>query len=180
MSDLLVREALEETFSDVEKLIYHLVHRFIRTYGGEFDEILSEAYFCFMKAYKEWDPKRGPFIKYLYYLTWMQLMTITTKSYKQKQKQIQLEYISMSTEKTTLPPNHFLEGFGEDALRIINLLKDLPTDLARMFMEEDMFRDIDMRSAESRKNTLKTYLGQTGWSPKRIKFAFADIQEQLA
>lgn len=43
--------AANETYRDVDKLIYRIIHNFIKRYGGEFDDLLSMCNEAFVEAY---------------------------------------------------------------------------------------------------------------------------------
>lgn len=52
-------DQIERAYSDLKNLIYKLTHNFQRRYGGDFDELLSEAHMHFLRACDNYDPERG-------------------------------------------------------------------------------------------------------------------------
>jgi len=65
--------AIEETYLDVEKLIYKLVWSHVNRVGRDFNEALSDAHVGFMQAYERYDG-RVLFSTYCYKYVWGALL----------------------------------------------------------------------------------------------------------
>lgn len=53
------RAAMETTFEDVKRLVYHTAYRFHRRYGGDLQEHIMLAEELFVRAYNSHDPKKS-------------------------------------------------------------------------------------------------------------------------
>ena len=70
---------ITEKYNQVEKLIWFLVHRFQTSYGDRYgtkDELFSLGNETFMNVYQDHDPNKGPFIKRLQTLIWLNFLAL--------------------------------------------------------------------------------------------------------
>jgi DNA-directed RNA polymerase specialized sigma24 family protein len=54
-------KAITETYDEFKDLVYHTCLRLWKRWGGDFDEMVSEAHELFMDAYNTFDYKKSPF-----------------------------------------------------------------------------------------------------------------------
>lgn len=54
-----------DRYEEVARLLYHLCHKFQRSYGGEFDDWLSEAHEAFVLAAQSYRTEKGAFASWI-------------------------------------------------------------------------------------------------------------------
>jgi DNA-directed RNA polymerase specialized sigma subunit len=164
------QDSTEETLKDVQKLIYKTVHEFCAMYKTNFDEMLSEAYLCFMNTIKIYDPQGGrSFSTHLRQRIWFYLFN--TQIRKSKQPVLSREWDEPET-RSAYGFVELLDELNQDAQTIVNLILNSPMDLVRMM-------DHHGGKAKNAKTTLYAYLQKQGWDKKRIEANFNNITTAL-
>lgn len=118
----------------VEKMLYSLAWKTSNAYPVSFEEAKAEAYFAFMKACEQFDPKRGAkFSSWCYFWTWTHLKTFVTKRTVDP-----LCFVELDDDLTgEAPPerSEFMESLAdlsEDAKEIISLLLETPGEILEL------------------------------------------------
>ena len=171
---------IDDTYADVERLIYFSVRKFQRRFGGDFDHYLSEANLIFLKVYnKEIDPAKGTFSTLLCHSIYKQLLNkMPDRRYKvfsldEKTRDGTSYANTVADTSRAFDLEGFCEDLSEDAATVLKLVLDAPTELA----------DIAMGKGDSPCNwrsTVRNYLRQMGWPTGRITETFDEIKGALS
>ena len=166
--------AVTETYSDVERMIGMLVDRCQSRFGGDRDELLSEANIAFMRAYKMFDPKKARFTTYLYHKVWGTLRRhCNTRISRQKRigGVVQInEDLTPTAREFNL--HEFSKLLTEDAMFVAQIALETPNDLKQVLLTKKLKRPSWIR-------TLRRHLLDMGWTMGRIKESFAEIKSIL-
>ena len=162
--------ACDETYQDVEKLIYRLAWNAVDRYGGEFDEYVSAGHLGYMKAYQTHDPSRGAFTTHL----WHCVVNAITDVRRAKERDGRQSLLGDGDEK--LPARNgfdlgrFLTELSEDAKLMVRAVVDSPGDLTLL-----------LRTTSTRqiRRGLYQMLKSVGWSPARIIEYQQEVREAL-
>lgn len=175
--------AITETYEDVERLICKTVWDFIRRYGGDFDELLSEANIGFLKAYDAFDSTKGQFSTLLVVTIWRRLChTFEIKDRERHRGGVSLDSETkngpLSTTIAAKQPrrfslDEFTEGFADDAKYVLNMILNAPSDFEMI---------VNSKGGEARnwRSSLKSHLYDIGWTATRIAETFQDIAAALS
>lgn len=174
MESLFEERALQETYEEMELLIYDIVHKFQRRYGGDFEELKSEGHVIFMKACNTYDPAKGQFSTWLVFLLKNGMIDNLKKRIKNSQHVI---YGNTDEHKQGgTGQDHFLvnlkDRLQEESKDILKLILDMPKDLEAMVLE---------RGGKPRnlRSSLRDYLVSCGWTIKQVNASFLDIKQAL-
>src|ERR1700733_13680315 len=77
----------DEQYESVRPLILHTIKAFKRRYGGEFNELLSEANEAYMDAVQDYNQELSKFSTWVRTKVWLFLKTNHIKKYRPKFKQ---------------------------------------------------------------------------------------------
>jgi len=169
-STLLKKDALTETYYDMENLINDTVWRFCNRYGGDFEEWKAEANLTFVRAFNTHKRSKAQFSTWLRFCVWKRLLDYYTALQKQSPKTIRIERdLSLenfeSKKRYSFSSLELLDGLQEDTKTLINLIWNLPHDLPISNGDSPCHTKI----------ALKNYLRDAGWTLKRIKESFEEI-----
>lgn len=145
-------EALEKRAAQelpgVEKILFSLAQKTSKTCPVTYQEALSECYFAYMCACRDWDPfyqKKGrnsKFSSWVYFWTWTHLKTWITKRTNDRlvffdspgdEEDGVLPYW---IENIPAPPQHspcleLIEDLSQDARELVKLILEMPSDLKK-------------------------------------------------
>jgi RNA polymerase sigma factor (sigma-70 family) len=166
------QDALTETFEDVKKLIHQACHSFQKKYGGNYEDLFSQAQEVFLEAYDRFDSTKGmTFSTYIRQVIWWRLQD---EQRHQAQRNTKLPRDSSDVtdcQKVVSSPvfdlGDFCEitGMSPDAMKVVRLVvtrKEVP----------GMIR--------SGKKALRNILTKEfKWSEGRIKVSFKEITTAL-
>jgi len=171
----LQRDALTETFSDVQNLINKTCWDFYKRYGGDFEEWQAEANLAFVQIHSTHKKHKGQFSTWLRFCIWKSLLSHARRLYKQlprmsldleEDEQNLLE--ALEEEKRPFSSLELMDGLQEDTKTLIRLIWNPTKEL----------KEAKMKNGPSpchMKAVLKKYLHDIGWSGKRIKESFEEI-----
>jgi len=179
MESTLRRTSLEETYKDVENLIYTITWKFQNKYGGIFEELRAEANLLFVIAFDSYDPKKARFSTWLFHNIWNGLLTYKQTIHKQTPYTHYSKEESYSFQETEDKQNSFIRTFEildelrEDTKTITQLILDPP----------ESFTKITPKKGESGCHTrvaIRQYLSSLGWTARQIRESFAEITEVIS
>ena len=154
----------EEQWEKFERLVYKVCHTFRKKYGGEFCEILSEAYPHYVKALQTFNPSKGKVEKRVTYIVWNMLLQSRMRDW-QRQERLPCE----DNEEGTLPDSYrefnlqnFLEQLSEDAQNAVKLVLDAGA----------------VPHLRSREGLARHLVGR-GWAGQRVLDLWWEIREAL-
>lgn len=176
MGSALARDARTETYLDLEKMIYGIVHRFCRRFNVEFDEAICLANLAFCESFESYDSTRATFTTHCQ-------IKILSKLYEWHRTTMR-RHILGKLVHTEL--EYYPEPTG--AFYFIDLMDELSGD-ARIVIWLTLKSPIDVIHAiEERggrltpfniKNAVKEVLRDFHWDTKRIHAAFAEIGQAI-
>jgi len=168
------KELANESFKDVELLIWDSVHRFHRRYGDHYgtrEELFSEGCVAFTIAYRRYDPAKGSFPTYVRTVVGHTLLELVRTETKRRVRFNTTTEVEPSVSPPHFSLTDFLDEISEDARAIVSLVLDTPTGLLRVMQEDDR---------KQVKHTLRQYLDGMGWDTSRVTRAFSEISTALA
>lgn len=165
---------LEETYKDVEALIYDVCHKINRLYSnlfGGLDEIVAEANILYIRAYDTFQPNHGAsFTTWLRGYVWRGLLEIV----RRRMNKLRL-HEKVEPRNAAYTHGHFnyvdlLEALSDDAMTVVSLIVNdqPPLELKRWY-----------RTSQSPQKALREYLTDNGWSTTRVSSTFSEITEAL-
>lgn len=160
---------INDTYADVEKLIYHVANKFRAKHGGDIEELISEANVAFMKAYKHFNPKRGAkFSTFLHWVIWNHLLSFAKKP--------SLPVVDAGQVLDNQPEAFlvwdFIDGLTEDAAIVVDLVFASPAELIESAEGKG-------NQARNWRSSIRDYLLQRGWGTDRIINCFSEIAAAL-
>ena len=175
---------IDDTYAEVERLVYSAVHRFIRRHGGDFDDLVGLANQVYMDSYDGYDPSKGSFSNYLWVNITRRLQDFCRAERSRKEVSLSSpcgngrgvigDFIEDRRAGTDFDLAEFARRMTEDAKTVIELVLDAPEDLKEI-AEGKGGHYYNFRSS------LRGWLhSRKGWSVKRISEAFEEISEVLA
>jgi len=184
-----------ETYEEVEMLVYSIVHKFKKKYGGDFEELLSEANYLFLLVYDSYCESIGEFTTWLHFRIWKGLLDHLGKDIKLRKNIIygdldstgdygkdsqdinnDFNQIPQNKIQETCQQNHFMLNLKSylsmESKDVIRLVLDMPNDLLIMSMKKG-------NSPRNVKSSLRQYLKERGWKKTEINDCFSEIKEAL-
>ena len=177
---ILKQENAAETYEDIKLLIKNVIWKFIKQYGGVFDELEAEANFTFVKAYKmynEKDRRNVKFTTYLHNSIWNSLMVFKFKhpSFKNVKNNADEILSIIPIKKSKFSIVDFIDELTEDSKTILALIFDLPNDLQITIKKECIEKGNKNKKVKS---CISNYLSdKIGWTDIQIKTSFNEIAE---
>lgn len=176
-----VTMAMTDTFEDCKEILERDVALHYRRYGGDLEELRSEANMQFVEAYVRYEPSRGDF------LTWC--------SFRVK-KELYERFVRRPTQKANRKlhqQNHdmdlhaeedrdfwlmeFLDSLSPDAVVVAKLfLEGVPLDIRLHAMERAGKKNYTSRTLLC---ATREYLHDLGWSKRHANHVFDEIRSAL-
>lgn len=167
------KEAIEQTFRDTEKLIYRTVWGVQKQFGGDFDELLSDAILHFLSACQTYRQDKGSFNNHLVINISLRLrsqLRCRRRSMKNQQTQDD-DKISKALSPGRWSLEEFAEGLSNDARMLLRLLfRKTETELYLLGVADNNCK-IQTR--------VKKFLYRNGWTRKRYREVFQEIREAI-
>lgn len=181
MSSALAYDAMNETYSDVAKLVFSTIRKFRKKYGnlaGDMDEVVSEAHWHFVRAYQRYDNTRfkSSFPTYCRFLIWHELLEAMRRRMAQQRRQgVQVDFPEElpAREPPVFNIPDFVEGLSEDAQQVVKIALDAPKDVQLSVM---------IRGGNTPQNirlSIREYLKDLGWTTREITDTFLEIRRAL-
>ena len=154
------QNALAEIYEDVEWILNAVVKRNFRSFGGDKEELKSEAHVAFMLAAETYDPECGTrFSSWLYTKTWRRLQDYRREQIKPRCRTIPLIH------------DHYpsLPYANQKTIDLIDQLTDEVKCIISIALTPDEQND------KANKRVLGEKLRKQGWSWSRIRNAFREL-----
>ena len=81
------QSAADQTFAEVERLVYHTAHRFRRRYRGDWEDVKSDAFLGYCKAYRDHQGDRARFTTWVARSVWYACLDGHKRRSKVKERQ---------------------------------------------------------------------------------------------
>lgn len=153
----------------VERLLYGLPQKFHRSFGGDPDELLSEAQWKFLEACQTWEEGRGTrFSTWVHTCVWRHLIDVTRRNAARHSRHEERN-VDVPTPRSTL------NDLSDQAWDVLLVLLDMP----QWAVEVRRKRRRGTRSIDSLRRRVRDALVERGWTAGEIDHTFNEIAEVL-
>ena len=154
-----------ETLEDSKATIYDLCHQFKgKIPGVSFDELISEANFCWLKAYQSYDSDLGDFNTWIYEKIFRGLQELQRQKFKEYERRKKIIWEKQPERKQEYTLEKVFRDVGEDAQAMIKDLLEAPKDLQRAVTEIGGYKKLSRHF---------------GWTLSKVRETVAEIYEAL-
>ena len=170
------RSKCERAYLAVRPTIFGVCAGFARKYGGDIEDLVSQAHYHFMMIYYTHDPARGSFEADVQYRLHKRLLE--THETESNRKRI-LNAVPATEENISVSsPAYFdfglfMEGLSEEAAEIVRLVFNPQPDVDLAIVERGGPTPHNMRGA------IREYLSDMQWTVQQIRGSFREIREAL-
>lgn len=170
--------AIGETFLDVEHVIHEVIRRHRIKYGGDLDDLASDANALFLLAYESYDEARGSFDQWVRYFVGKQLLTQRVKEVMRNNRLSRVtDYDLNQYEEGGSSLAELLDELSEDAQTVVQLTLDPNADIRLSLLQ----RGARTKPTPHRLWTsVVEFLKDCDWSPERIAESFREIRDALS
>ena len=176
-----IDSAISQTYKDVENLIWSVCSDFVKIYGGDIEDAVSDANLTFVKAYEKHDESKGKFNTYLVTAIWNGLISSLRSRIDLKKKRgvsLDAQHGDMSLAEVVEDKRtrkwdrrEFASDLSEDAKFVLGLVFDIKK------IEEVA----EGKGGEPRnwRSTIRNYLFDLNWAAEEINASFAELGNAL-
>jgi RNA polymerase sigma factor (sigma-70 family) len=169
---------VEETYSDVKKLVGDQVSKFTRRYKTDWDETCQAAGLGYAKAYQSYDPERAAFNTWVVEKVWNAMLDQLRKECLQtKRRRLRdpdVDPDAVWREGKTFDLFEFLEDLSEDAKTVVFLATEIPPPLKKILADRENTNPRTVKAA------VKKLLLDAGWTASRVTESFSEIRSALS
>ncbi len=171
----------------VERLIQKICRKFHWRYGGDWDEIMSEANWAYVRAVKQWNPERSKLGTWVQTKVQFHLLQLREDRCKRlaREKTILNNpcWVEPSMTRTLHDEGNKTERHelipAPESFDIRAFLRLLSYD-ARCVVRQALSPKLSLIQSQYRRDHLAQLLVDLGWAIERIINTFQEIQEALA
>jgi len=166
-------DAMQETYEDIERMIFMMAWKAVEKFGGDWDEYYSLANEAFIDAYNSFNPEKAKFTTWL----WHHVTSKILKSrYKSKLEQMTVAGgedidLTVHADKNRFDIDRFLFELSDNAKQVVELLLESPWDLSEIACSAD--------GPSCIRSGLIHQLRDMGWTVAAICNTFGEIREAL-
>ena len=169
----------EQALAKFQNLIYSEVHKFLAYKGGDWDELLSDAYIGFVTAYRSYQ-ERGQrtntgqwhFGGWAKFTIWKRLLDEHRRRCK-KNSRINFETNLNSEEGDDFKVSEINDP---DRFTIQKLARELSDDAKKVL---DYIALLEHRAPTRKRSLVVRHLQELGWAGQRIVESFNEVREAL-
>lgn len=175
-------DPVSETYLEVKGLIFDTVYKHVQLYGGDFDEMLSEANVVFMRVYKIYKPERGAFSTLLVTCIYRELTDMLRKRIADRPfwgSSIDADRGNGSmadkiqdTHVGKFDRDGFASSLSHHAQIVLNLTLNAPKEIAEIAIGKG-------DEPRNWRSTIRDFLYNNGWSSEEIATSFDEIRNAL-
>lgn len=175
-------KTLEDGFNKVRDLIFYQVHKFIRSYGGDFDDLFGDAQELFVIGHNQYlsgATATGMPLKFDYATTirfevWYGLFDKmrVNLTHKRIVPCVPLEDYDIPVSQCEFDTEEFIDGLSKDARTVADLVLNPPEDIFDVILEKG-------GTPRNYRSTIRAHLKANGWSSARVDAAFDEIKTVL-
>lgn len=184
MDAVLRKNALTETYLDVEKLINTIVWRFWKRYGGEKADWKAQANYQFIEAYDSYKKEWGKFSTWLYVRIWRTLQDYHKKLSRENHIEVfdnegsSIPFFMIERKNSFCNIIDIVDELKEDGKTLIKLILDPPENMLSASIPNNSNIKKGNHPCHMRR-ILRQYLLAAGWTGRRIKESFEEIGEAI-
>lgn len=159
-----IQRPIEETHADVEPAIMAAAVTFQRRYGGDLEEIKSEAAFHYLKAYNGHVPEKGNFGPRIRFVVWNGLLD-TKRTQASRHAKLPRDWsaeMDRFQDKVRFDVDRFVSELSEDSAKVVQLALQA-----------------HRRNLSYTRSLLTDILTDLGWAAERIAECFGEIKDAL-
>lgn len=173
MSTALRSVAMEATYEDLQLLVYQATHKIATRYQIPFEDLLSEAHCCFVRAFDTYTPEKGASMSSWVYskVTWG-LQTFLRKELRHH-NQPRIDDQPELAYDPGRPVSELYSDLSDEAQEVVRVLLESPKDFSRLC------RWNDVASKDTLRETMSEHLQDRGWSVFAVRESFQEIAEAL-
>jgi len=172
--------ARDETYGDIEKMIYNICWKMQRKFGGDVEEYVSVANEAFAEKQDRYDPSRGAFTTFIWVVVRNAIRTWLGKERKSRMFFVEELDVDSSTEGHGVPfpfrsrfdIEDFYRTASEDAVEVVKMIMQSPIEIMDAIT-------VTERGRTSVRQSIRQYYRNLGWGVMRIAEAFNEIKESL-
>jgi len=165
----LTKRRLAELYETQKPLLKKLVFKFIARYGGDFEELMTEANWQFLSAVHKFKRRRGRLARYISTRVWGGMLEMRRSKARQSKKKI------VSINDAT--PAVYRQS------RFVDLWDELSAD-ARIIVSEVLKPDLDLDLMVASREGMRIVQRalceyHADWHPDRLYEAFENIEQAV-
>lgn len=161
----------EQNYVDVSRLVNKLAWNYVKTHGGDFDEVLAQANEAYVMAAASYVPEKSRFTTWVYQQVWFRLRKIR-RGRSVRTVELTEEALEQREAKTNWLECLMAE-ISDDARTVVRVLVESPTDVLKALFGARPC------GVKARKKLLRHMRREHGWSIARVLSAFSEIKEAL-
>ena len=129
--DSIDQESVTDAYLDVEQMLFKICHQFNNRYNLPFDELMSEARYQFMKAYRRFDPSKGAKLStFVYFVVSHKLIDHVSKEFKWSNHSAEMPDDLEPGEVLANTLMGMVEFLTDDAREVLGLVMESPRDFS--------------------------------------------------
>jgi len=166
----------EELYIEAKPILYSMLHKFIRRYGGDFEELLSLCHLHFMEIVRKtrspYQKEKGSqFTTWLRLVLWYKLQNDREKEILTSCKNLPPEEIGQKGKQEYL--TDLKDSLSQEAKSVLSLILNTPEELVEMIQQKGGYN-------KRVKKCLEDFLClHYHWSRRKVQRVFREIQENL-
>lgn len=154
-----------EAYPKMEKLLWNLVHQYQRSFGGDLEELISQARLCFTEAVTTWDPHKGALITHVYNRVYYGLRTHARALYKQG---------GFAKTTPTADPLTVQAKTSFDWQGFLGEVSDQAKEVAQVAV------DLSAGGKPAKPEAVAALLAEAGWAAAEILKCFRELRDALS
>lgn len=174
---------IDEAYESVSRMIWRIVHRYHKSFGGDLDELKSVADEGFMTALYSWDESKGAFTTHVWNNVYYALKNEAT-ALRKKGGFVKERLAPISKDEAGLLHKEGDEGSGIDPSKLADRPHfDLASLLGDLSDEAKEVAQVALSLSSNGKPVSESYLAEifheAGWAASEFLRAFKEISEAL-
>lgn len=163
---------IDETYADVEKMLWAICHKHQAKCGGDIDDLMGEAGLLFMEACGNHDPSQSKFSTWLYQTVNFGLISATRCRRKTKTF-VDSDAVESAQErpKSKFNIGEFLAELSDDAMIVARLMLETPAELMAIADNKGGY-------PHNIRSTVRQALTKQ-WGERRVTKSFAEVKGAL-
>jgi RNA polymerase sigma factor (sigma-70 family) len=148
-----------------EKLVAHLANKFSETTQFDAEELISHGRYLLITNARKWDPARGKFSTFLYWLLRTEFISYIAKQRKEVYVDVYEDTVAAPESYTPVPTvvQELFDNLSDDAITLVRY------SLASKW--GDNWHNLS--------DLLKKAMLKQGWDDSRFQLAYNEVQQQV-